>query len=99
MSNWYFKELGDGVAAFGPSTKIHEVFIQLAQSGMDMMEIAVFSHYDLKRNMVTLYFTPEAEILARSYGASTCEKPEPKEGFSLLVGEFGILKKHFPNYN
>jgi hypothetical protein len=96
MSYWYYKEVGDGVAAFGPSMKVHELFIQLASKGSDMSKVAVFSEYDHERNIVTLYFTPEAQLLAEGFLASPCEKPMPGKGFGLLVGEMGVWD-HFPD--
>ena len=99
MSTWYSKELGDGVAAFGPSSKIQEAFFQLAKAGANVEDIAVFSRYDLETNVVTVYFTPSASLLASAFNASPCENPTPGGGLALLVGDARSWKIHFPDYN
>ncbi len=102
METWYSKTLGDGVAAFGPSNKIQEAFLALAEararSGQDYSNIAVFSRYDLRENVVTVYFTPNAELLARAFDAEECEKPTPEPGFGLLVGDANSWSTYFPGY-
>jgi len=52
-------------------------------------DVAVFSRYDLEANMVTVYFTPKAAALAKSYAATTCAKPSRGNGLGLLVGDAG----------
>ncbi len=98
MSNWYSKDLGDGVAAFGPTSQIQEAFIALAKAGGYSHDLAVFSIYDLKKNIVTVYFTPSAELLAKAFNAEPCEKPTPEKGFALLVGDARSWVIHFPGY-
>ena len=34
MDTWYSKDLGDGVAAFGPSNKIQDAFLELTKAGV-----------------------------------------------------------------
>lgn len=102
MASWYSKELGDGVAAFEPTTQIHNAFLALAraqaQSGRYLFDAAVFSRYDLDTNVVTVYFSPSAHLLATAFGATPCEKPAPTEGFALLAGDARAWEKHFPGY-
>ena len=98
MSAWYCKELGDGVAAFGPTGKIQEAFLALAQVGSIASDLAVFSRYDLESNVVTVYFTPSASLLASAFGATPCEKPSPEGRLSLLVGDGRSWELHFPGY-
>ena len=51
MAGWHSKELGDGVEAFAPTTRIQESFLTLAQTqartGHYPFDAAVFSRYDL----------------------------------------------------
>ena len=102
MTGWYKKELGDGVEAFVPTTKIQNAFLTLARSqaqlGQYSFDAAVFSRYDLETNVVTVYFTPSARLLATAYGATACMKPVPTEGFALVVGDSRAWEAHFPGY-
>jgi hypothetical protein len=98
MSTWYSKNLGDGNTAFGATGQIQEAFLSLAKAQDVSPEIAVFSSHDLETNIVTVYFTPSAELLAKSFGASPSDKPEPADGFSLLVGDANSWETHFPGY-
>jgi hypothetical protein len=98
MDTWYSKDLGDGVAAFGPTSRIQEAFMKLAMAGVYSHDLAVFSRYDFRRNVVTVYFTSSAKILAQAFGAVPCEKPMPEEGFALLVGDNRSWEVHFPGY-
>lgn len=87
MSTWFSKELGDGVAAHAPTTQIQETYSTLYIAGANFsMDMAVFSRYDLRANMVTVYFTPSAIQLARTFGAKPCEKPS-KDDLALIVGD------------
>lgn len=97
MKNWYRKDVGDGVAAYGPSGKLFEAFEVLAARGLPP-NISVFSRYDLMKNVVTWWFSPEAQALAQAFGAEPCEKPQPAEGFGLLVGDANAWEGHFPGY-
>jgi len=96
MTSWYSKDLGDGVAAFAPSGQIQEAFLRFAVSGVAPHELAVFSRYDLERNVVTAYFTPAAEVMAQELGAVPCQKPIRTEGFGLLVGDTRAWDIFFP---
>ena len=102
MTGWHSKVLGDGVEAFVPTTKIQESFLTLAQTqaqtGRYPTDAAVFSRNDLEANMVTVYFTPSAELLAVAFGATPCEKPSPTDYFALIVGDFRAWEAHFPGY-
>lgn len=98
MASWKSKAVGDGVDALPASQRLHESFFQFAKLGNLPAGIAVFARYDLRENVVTWWFSPEAEMLALAYGATDCEKPEPEEGFSLLVGDARGWDIHFPGY-
>ena len=102
MSGWHSKVLGDGVEAFVPTSKIQAAFLTLAQSqartGHYPTDAAVFSRYDSKTNVVTVYFTPSAELLAVAFGAVPCEKPGPIGDFGLIVGDARAWEAHFPGH-
>ena len=97
MSNWYRKDVGDGVEAFAPTGKLFDAFTALAMTGVTP-NISVFSRYDLEQNVVSWWFSPEAHILAQAFGAEPCEKPKPSSGFGLLVGDANAWEGHFPGY-
>jgi len=99
MYTWHSKAVGDGVAAFQPAMQLHQAFLTMATtSGGVPANAAVFSHYDLHANVVTWYFSPEAESLGKAFGATPCEKPTPSKGFGLLVGDARSWEAHFPGY-
>ena len=102
MTSWYKKELGDGVEAFVPTTEIQDAFLDLAlsqaQLGQHSFDAAVFSRCDLETNVVTVYFTPSARLLAMAFSATPCTKPVPTEGFALIVGDDRAWEGHFPGY-
>ena len=102
MTGWHSKELGDGVEAYVPTSRIQESFLTLAQSqartGQYPTDAAVFSRYDPETNTVTVYFSPSAEPLALAFRATPCEKPEPTDGFALIVGDSRVWEAHFPGY-
>lgn len=88
MDRWFSKALGDGVEAHAQSNEIKQAFLALAvANGGKTGGVAVFSRYDLQANMVTVYFTPKAEVLAKTYAATPCEKPSRGNSLGLLVGD------------
>lgn len=98
MSSWFKKDMGDGIEAYKPSMILHRKFLGLAVEEELPEGIGVFSVYDIKRNIVTWFFTPETSALAEIFDAEPCEKPVPKKGFGLLVGNATSWKLHFPNF-
>jgi len=86
MSTWYSKPLGDGVDAQAPTWTIQQAYQVLELKGNLPVDCAIFSYYDLRENVVTVYFSPTAQTLARAFGADPCVKPTRKEGFAMLVG-------------
>jgi hypothetical protein len=96
MSSWYSKDLGDGVEAYAPTLKIQEIFEAFfAASGLPK-DMALFSNYDLGRNVVTVYVSPRAKSLALAINAEPCEKPS-REGLSLLLGHADAWSVLFPD--
>lgn len=95
MSTWYSKTLGDGVSAHEPSYLIKRAFVPAWVSAGCPITMAVFSRYDLRENIVTVYFTPEAEQLAKSFNATPCEKPSA-DRLGTLVGHPLAFEAHYP---
>jgi len=96
-AKWFSKDLGDGVAAFQPTGEIQEAFVTFFSASGCPVDMAIFSRYDLSKNIVTVYFTPSTERFARGLGAVPCDKPESK-GIGLLVGDQGAWDFFFPNH-
>jgi len=96
MNQWYSKELGDGVEANAPSHEIQEAFFPLFAASGNKTDMAVFSRYDLEKNLVTVYFSPGASVLAKMFGAQICEKPIKENGLGLLVGDQRCLQLFYP---
>lgn len=99
---WYSKPLGDGREAHALSTAIQgavmDFILAAAAAGREDLGAAVFSAYNLEDNIVTVWFSPELEHLARVFGAVPCDKPAPMEGFGFLVGYPAAWEVHFPGY-
>jgi hypothetical protein len=95
MSTWYSKALGDGVDALAPTTQIQQAYLALSLATRLPIDCAIFSYYDLQANVVTVYFTPSAMQLAKSFGAVPCDPPVNKEGFGLLNGEMRVWEVLF----
>ena len=96
MSQWYSKEIGDGIQAYGPSHTIQEAWLPLFASSGQPTDMAVFSRYDTENNVVTVYFSPGASALATMFDASLCEKPKKENRLGLLVGDAGCWQLFFP---
>jgi len=95
MSQWYSKDLGDGVQAFTPTTQIQEAFIPAFAAAGQPIDMAVFSRYDLEANFVTVYFSPTTASLAKNFNATPCKKPS-FERLGLLVGDQRSVGVLFP---
>jgi len=98
MGTWHSKQFGDGTKASEPSTKVQQLFAALAVQGLMPQGAAVFSRYDRRANVVTLWFTPDACLLAASMGATSCDKPEPVSDLSMLAGDVRCMAMYFPGF-
>lgn len=94
---WCSKDLGDGVAAIAPSQQIQKAFLLLFAAAGHPIDMAVFSRYDLEKDVVTVYFSPGAIALAKMFGATPSEKPPNDEYLSLLVGDQRSRPLFFPS--
>jgi hypothetical protein len=95
VTTWYSKELGDGIEAVVPTDQIQQSWLLLCAAARQPVEVAVFSTYDTRSNVVTAYFSPAAHALARVVGAVPCEKP-PRQGLRLMVGDERCWDHFFP---
>ena len=95
MDTWYSVNLGDGVEAFAPTTKIQETLMAayLANGGVTN-NMGAFSRYDLETNIVTMYFTPTANLIAKEFNAAPCEKPSI-QNLGLIVGDASMWDTFF----
>jgi len=96
MDTWFSVALGDGIAAYEPSLKIQEAFTPFFISAGCPQDMAVFSRYDLKQNIVTAYFTPSASNIAKLFKAIPCDKPSRPQ-LGLLVGDARIWDIFYPS--
>jgi hypothetical protein len=96
MTQWFSKELGNGVEANAPSTQIQQAFVPLFAVHGHPIDMAVFSRHDLEKNIVTAYFSPGAEDLAKVFNAKKCEKPKKEGNLSLLVGDQRCIELFYP---
>lgn len=95
-ATWYSKDIGDGVEAYEPTSKIQEAFTPLFGAVGCPVDMAVFSRYDHRRNIVTFYFSPAASMLAKAFSATPCQEPS-RENLSLLVGDARCMSVLFPD--
>ena len=97
MTQWYSKDLGDGIDANSPTKAIQNAFHPLFAAAGCPINMAVFSRYDLEKNVVTAYFSPGASALANMFGAIPCEKPKKENGLSLSAGDQRCLELFYPS--
>ena len=95
MAQWRSKVLGSGVDARIPSQEIHRAYLSYALRHGENSGAAVFCRMDLRANIVTAYFTPEAAVLAVQFGAEPCAKPERTGRLGLMAGSERDWVKHF----
>lgn len=95
MDTWYSVDIGDGVESFSPSNKILDAFFWALAVQGHPENMAAFSRYDLKTNMVTVYFTPAAHSIAKMFNATLCEKPS-SDDLGLLAGDWRCWQTFFP---
>lgn len=95
MDTWFLVDLGDGIEAYEPSLKIQKAFSPIFLLAKCPKNMAVFSRYDLKKNIVTAYFTPSAHQLAKMFKAVPCKQPS-KQKLGMLVGDVRAWEIYFP---
>jgi hypothetical protein len=99
MENWQSIDIGTGLSAAAPSNSIKQSFLSAFIAAGQPPGMAVFSRYDTRNDVVTVYFTPAASLLATTFGASHCAKPEPGNRLVLLAGDESNWDVHFAEYS
>jgi len=56
---------------------------------------AVFSKLDIKTGDIHYYFSPGAEIVARTHKADPCEAPSKETAGNLIVGDASAVGRFF----
>lgn len=88
MSDWFCKDLGDGILASAPLGRIEDLFrAAYAQAGAPK-DMALFVRQQSEGRLhceVSVYFPPAAAAVARTVDAVPCAKPSPA-GLELVVG-------------
>lgn len=95
MNTWQSVELGDGITAYKPSVQIQKMFTPFFVAAGCPHDMAVFSRYDVDKNIVTAYFSPLAHETARIFNATPCEKPSNTD-LALLIGDVRCWQIFFP---
>ena len=95
MPTWYSVDLGDGIDAYVPTRQIKQQFSSLYERSGKPKDMAIFSRYDMRSNIFTVYFSPLAAELAMEYSATPCDKPD-QENLSLLAGHNRSVTELFP---
>lgn len=97
METWYSVDLGDGVAAHKLTNDIQDAFFTaFTSAGGKTNGMAAFSRYDTETNIVTVYFTPPANKIAKAFNGAPCAKPSAVK-LALLVGDqIEAWNTHYP---
>lgn len=93
-TTWHSLALGDGVAAFVPTRTIKDAFFAAFAAAKGDVSMALFSRQD-ETHHITLYFSPDARLVAQAFKAQPCEKPSIM-GLGLLVGDQRVWELFFP---
>ena len=75
-----------------------DLVLKKASWGEEYSDIAIFSCFDLKTNLDTVYFSPSAESIAKIWNAIPCKNPVPGRGFAKLAGDGRAWGIHFPKF-
>ena len=88
MNVWFTKNLGDAMLAGEALDQIEVMFLSEYGEANIPKKAGVFFRHDSEGRLhceVKVYFTPEAEILAKKLNAEPCKEPS-RNGLSLLIG-------------
>jgi len=98
MNKWYSREFIQGEAARSATDKINKLYLSLTRSTGVSRYVAVFCRYDMKLDRTTIFFSPQATVLADAFGARPCDKPIPEHQLQLLAGNSKSWEIHFPSH-
>ena len=88
MTQWYAKQLGDGMMAYLPLAEIEAEFEPRFEAAGQPDNLAVFKRHELGSGLfceVTAYFPPAAADIARACGAVPCPPPAADD-LTLVLG-------------
>lgn len=84
MSTWYSLNIGHSADAEEPTRQVQNAVMAAHITAFRDPEIALFSTHNLEDMTVTLYFSPKADPIAQSFGASPCSRPQRDDRLGLL---------------
>jgi len=88
MSQWYAKNLGDGMMAYLPLAEIETEFESRFNAAGRPDAMAVFKRHELDGGLfcdVRAFISPAAAEVAKACGAVPCPRPDPDE-LTLVAG-------------
>lgn len=97
MTQWYAKELGDGMMAYLPLADIEAEFEPRFKAAGQPDNLAVFKRHVLGSSLycdVTAYFPPAAAAIAQACGATPCPAPDADD-LTLVLGNEGCWARIF----
>lgn len=101
MSTWYKLDMGNAHTSHARILEVSRSFRDNLLLSKPDINAAIFSRYDTRIDMFTIYFAPGSADLASRWGATACAKPEIWPGRSgrigCLGGEADALTFHFPD--
>lgn len=89
MTQWYAKELGDGMMAYLPLDAIEAEFKPRFEAAGEPGDMAVFKRHVLGSGLycdVTAYFSPAAHAVAETCDATPCPRPHADD-LILVMGK------------
>ncbi len=96
MDTWYSLNLGDGIEAYQPLTKIKEAFWLFFTAAGGPHDMVVLSREDPETNIITAYFSPHAHETARLFNAIPCKKPSKDDRLIIHVGDVRAWNIFYP---
>ena len=95
---WRTTTVGNEEDLYLPYLRLHAFRARMLDTSpnLDQDAIAVFAKYDVERATATWFFSPEADFLAHTFAAQSCEKPLRDDGLVLLTGNGRAWQIHFP---
>jgi hypothetical protein len=93
MNTWYSKHLGTFRTAFGALNEIQQAFIACYMASGRSNGVAVFVKYHPDQDSVTVYLTPESNVLAGKLDAVACTAPAT--GATLVIGDRDAYERYF----
>lgn len=91
---WYSKEFAN-VEGTSAVERLQEACLSGLKTGTLPPDILIFSRHDLRTNSLTIYFSPAGEVLARSEGATPCERPSRDRRLALSFGDSRFVDTAF----